>query len=627
MKRILSVMLVLAMATTVIPSTISAKASAENWGADYDTTKEFTISNKEELVAFRDMVNGGKSFYGKTVTLNADIDLNSEEWIPIGTQAKQFSGSFQGNHKTIRNLSITNKELDYAGFFGKTGDGSGAVIADLTLENVSIDAHQMVGALGGYMVTRTENCHVTGDLNINGTFMVGGLAGDHYSTIINSHVSGNEGSSINGIYVKSDNEGDNVGGLVGLRGEDVNLIQDCSVSNVKITGTRKLGGLIGAAFLSNNIENCRVSNVTIETNANFGYALLSTSSMGLGGLVGVFNSYTTTGHISSSIISDITFIIPENITKQVKAGYMFGVSRASGAKTPDLTDNLVTGTNTGSNNAKDNVSGVVVHYAKLEPTCTEDGHIEYWRMVDIYYKDALRTEEITEDETILKTTGHDIVKIEEKAPSCTEEGNEEYWHCEKCDEYYGDEALTTQINREDVMISPTGHKVIKVESKAPTCSEEGNIAYWYCEECHKYFADATQNIEITWEDIVIETIDHQELELLHVKQASCTEEGYTGDLVCKACKEIIKKGKILPKLAHQYVDGECSVCGEKDPNYTLQIPELPNKEEQTEQEKAEKENSPQTGDETNPSIWFALMMIASIFGMVSISKKKQETKA
>lgn len=661
-----------AMLTVIMPSSISVKASAENWGQDYDTAKTFSIADKDELLAFRDMVNSGKSFSGKTVTLQADIDLASEEWIPIGREAKAFEGSFQGNNKKIKNLTITNKDLNSAGFFGITGGGSNSVIQDLTLENVHIDANQTVGALGGYMVTRTVNCQVIGNIHISGTFMVGGLAGDHYSKIENSHVNGNAGSIISGRYVEANREGDNIGGLIGLRGEGSNLVQDSSVSNVKISGTRKIGGFIGAAFLSNSFENCEVNNVIIETNASVEYANDNVSSLGLGGMIGVFNNHTPNGHITSSTVSDVAFIIPENIKDIVKAGYMYGLSRAA-SKTPDLADNFITGTNTGSNNALDSVEGITTHYTRLEPTCVEDGHIEYWMSVDKYYKDAKRTEEITETDTILAASGHHAVKVDAKAPSCIEEGNIAYWYCDQCDEYFSDEALTTKVDKADVMIAITNHDAIKVDAKAPTCTEEGhieywyceecdqyfldealttkankedlilavvshkavkidakaptctekgNIAYWYCEECDQYFLDETLQVKLTKEDTILNETDHLAFTLVNVKQASCTEEGYTGDLVCKYCGELIKQGKATAKLAHHFVNGECSECGEKDPHYVASKPienDTQTSTDTTKQE-AETETSPRTGDETNIAVWMILMM-ASVLGIVHLHRK------
>ena len=112
MKKLICIAVILTMLVTMMPLSVSVKASTPDWGADYDTATEFTISDKAELFAFRDMVNSGKSFSKKTVILTADIDLNNEEWIPIGNNANPFNGSFQGNQRTVKNLKINDETLN-----------------------------------------------------------------------------------------------------------------------------------------------------------------------------------------------------------------------------------------------------------------------------------------------------------------------------------------------------------------------------------------------------------------------------------------------------------------------------------------------------------------------------------
>ena len=49
--------------------------------------------------------------------------------------------------------------------------------------------------------------------------------------------------------------------------------------------------------------------------------------------------------------------------------------------------------------------------------------------------------------------------------------------------------------------------------------------------------------------------------------ATCTTDGYTGDLVCTVCGTVVKQGEVIKATGHNYVDGVCTVCGAKDPNY------------------------------------------------------------
>ena len=50
------------------------------------------------------------------------------------------------------------------------------------------------------------------------------------------------------------------------------------------------------------------------------------------------------------------------------------------------------------------------------------------------------------------------------------------------------------------------HKLVKTERKEPTCTEEGNIEYWFCEECGKYFSDEKGKTEVT--DVVLPAKGH-----------------------------------------------------------------------------------------------------------------------
>lgn len=45
------------------------------------------------------------------------------------------------------------------------------------------------------------------------------------------------------------------------------------------------------------------------------------------------------------------------------------------------------------------------------------------------------------------------------------------------------------------------------------------------------------------------------------KDATCTENGHTGNTVCKDCGEIVEPGKVIPSKGHEYKDGVCTVCG------------------------------------------------------------------
>lgn len=70
--------------------------------------------------------------------------------------------------------------------------------------------------------------------------------------------------------------------------------------------------------------------------------------------------------------------------------------------------------------------------------------------------------------------------------------------CDACQTPYGD-------------LDPANHMALThVEAKAATTEAEGNIEYWYCEGCGKYYSDATAATEITKEQIVTAKLKPQE---------------------------------------------------------------------------------------------------------------------
>ena len=126
------------------------------------------------------------------------------------------------------------------------------------------------------------------------------------------------------------------------------------------------------------------------------------------------------------------------------------------------------------------------------------------------------------------------------------------------------------------------------DRKEATCTEPGNIEYWHCEGCGKYFKDENATEKITFDETIIKAAGHNE-ELVGAKEATCTEEGYTGDKICTVCKAVLKKGTVIPAIGHKLTKTEaksptctepgnieywhCEGCGKyfKDENATEKI--------------------------------------------------------
>lgn len=265
---------------------------------------------------------------------------------------------------------------------------------------------------------------------------------------------------------------------------------------------------------------------------------------------------------------------------------------------------------------------------KKEATCREDGYTG-----DVYCKDC--GEKLFNGKTIAKTTEHtwDAGKVT-KAATCTEKGLKLYT-CTVCDKVRTEEIPATGHQHTEVRnvkeatctkagytgdtyCKDCGEKISSGEviaklahtwdegniTKEADCKETGVMTY----TCHKCGATKTEDIprtEHTWDEgevttaptctkpgvrtytcsvckatrtETIKATGHLHTEIRNKKDASCTENGYTGDTYCKDCEELLKKGETVDALGHQWKetkrvepsyteDGQiiytCNRCGEQ----------------------------------------------------------------
>ena len=81
-----------------------------------------------------------------------------------------------------------------------------------------------------------------------------------------------------------------------------------------------------------------------------------------------------------------------------------------------------------------------------------------------------------------------------------------------CNHHTGGTATCTEKAKCDLCGAEFGdflpHSLIKTEAKAPTCTVEGNEAYWTCGTCGKYFSDASGDTEIAKDSWILSAINH-----------------------------------------------------------------------------------------------------------------------
>ena len=114
---------------------------------------------------------------------------------------------------------------------------------------------------------------------------------------------------------------------------------------------------------------------------------------------------------------------------------------------------------------------------------------------------------------------------------------------------------------------PAGHThdLQYIEAIDPTCTEEGNRAYWYCSGCGKYYADGSAINELNYGSWTIAALGHNFADWQTVTAATCTENGEQ-QRFCIDCGA--KETGIIAASGHDYtqsiVPPTCSAQG-----YTL----------------------------------------------------------
>ncbi|WP_276742554.1 beta strand repeat-containing protein [Victivallis vadensis] len=242
----------------------------------------YEIGTVEQLKLFRDAVNEGNSFAKATVKLTADIDLENEEWTPIGTQANAFAGIFDGGGHTVSNLYINQPSRSDVGFFGYTRDGE---IRNLTIENADVTGYLDVGAVAGTPYTsKYTNITLAGTVKVEGYSYVGGMLGKNaYADLTGLTVDAAAGS-----YVKAESENyrSYVGGVVGFMGEGNITVKDVA-SNINVSGsTCDVGGIAGIAHYGNTFINvtCTAQEVVLVNAQDEG------DHLEVGGIAGVWHN-------------------------------------------------------------------------------------------------------------------------------------------------------------------------------------------------------------------------------------------------------------------------------------------------------------------------------------------------
>ncbi|GAP71736.1 GLUG domain-containing protein [Candidatus Symbiothrix dinenymphae] len=161
----------------------------------------------------------------------ADLELMNEPgyyWEPVGSSAAAFTGTFDGDRKTLSNLSINMSGAEPAGVFGVVG-GTGKVRnVGIVNGTVTGTGGSNVGSIAGQNNGTIFACY--NNAAVNGTGHVGGIAG-------------NSEGEITACYNTGDVTGGIGGGVAGLNNNG--SITACYNKGAVIGTTNTIGGVAG----------------------------------------------------------------------------------------------------------------------------------------------------------------------------------------------------------------------------------------------------------------------------------------------------------------------------------------------------------------------------------------------
>ncbi len=461
----------------------------------------FTINTPYELAGLDALVESGITFAGVTITLGNDISLTNPDgsdgnryWDGIGNQSTAFSGAF---------------------------DGAGHKITDIKGSSYGLFAR----CKG---VSRTERC-VVKNVDVYGAnygYNASGIAGYIYDTDVLDCDN----------YCVIDGSSQTVGYNAGIAGEvsRKSTIKRCN-NYGPVSGNKQTGGIAGAATISGT--DCAV----IEDCLNFGEitsaAELSTAAY-TGGIAGY--SYGATNRCAN---------YGEISSKALYSGGVLGYSRsAGGALQCYMTDCYNAGrvayTGTKTTAAAGGLIGnaqrfIVRNSFNYGEVALPDGLAAYCGAFagtyTPYSSDKTANVYCLDDGTlpILKNMTYDelLAYIDE-----TSAGDINGIYTANETGFADEQGVLAAVNANGVFVLTNGrYPELEAVSEAhvhtggtATCSTQA-----VCEICGLHYG-------------ALDPDNHEETELRNVLPAEWMQDGYSGDVYCKGCQELISTGELIP---------------------------------------------------------------------------------
>ena len=434
-------------------------------------------------------------------------------------------GGIVGNSGTV--LNCVN-----AANVSSTGDrvggiaGNEGVVKDSRNEG-NVSGASFVGGIIGYGGT-PDNCTNTGDVTGTGD-CIGGIVG--------------HGGMCSHLYNEGTVRGVNcVGGIVGRN--PGGLIYAYNIGDVIATGD-KVGGIVGECEYGFHGEASNTGNVT--------------GNSYVGGIAGTlranrfstaYNAGNVTGSLDGECIGGVVGYSSAEIRAVHNAGTVqggIGVGGIIGGNEGTITDGYyLEGTAGGAVMGQD-IPGSAV--AKSEEAFAS-GEVAWllqnaasgsWgQLIGIDLWPVFSTDHVfrnqlggcTEESYIYSYSNTSVAPVTTHDWESTGNVCENGGTCRRC----------------GTTVPGTGHSDKAPGDRYATC-----VSRAFCSVCQSEYGEVNPNNHTSNR--------HTE----GACDATCTEDGYTGDLVCE-CGVTMVYGEVIPATGHDYVDGECAHCGETDPD-------------------------------------------------------------
>lgn len=168
--------------------------------------------------------------------------------------------------------------------------------------------------------------------------------------------------------------------------------------------------------------------------------------------------------------------------------------------------------------------------------------------VNLYIKTVSGTVTYTTEITQDPGHTHSGTFHEADPATCTENGTIAYYEC-SCGEKFSDEDCTQKLS--SIVDPKKGHNFTKEDAKETYKKQDANcqepaMYYVSCSRCGVSSRGSDHEKTFTKGDVDTTKHNTSQTYILNAKDATCTEDGYTGDVYCAGCSTKLRSGEVIP---------------------------------------------------------------------------------